>query len=101
SVARICGIPDAVAAEELAAFQGVEHRIELVGEWEGVRWYNDSKDTNPESGVVALRSFEGVPLVLIAGGYGSGFDQAEWLEEIRGRASAVVLFGRSTPELVE
>jgi UDP-N-acetylmuramoylalanine--D-glutamate ligase len=101
AVARICGVSDAAAAEELAAFEGVEHRIELVGEWDGVRWFNDSKATNPESGVVALRAFEGVPLVLIAGGYGSGFDQREWLDEIRHRAAAVVLIGRSTPELAE
>jgi UDP-N-acetylmuramoylalanine--D-glutamate ligase len=99
AVARICGIPDELALAELADFEGVEHRIELVGEWDGVRWYNDSKATNPESGVVALRSFENQPLVLIAGGYGSGFDQREWLAEIRRRAATVVLIGQSTPEL--
>ena len=99
AVARICGVPDEAAAEELAAFEGVEHRIELVGEWGGVRWYNDSKATNPESGIVALRAFEGTPLVLIAGGYGSGFDQREWLAEIRRLVSTIVLVGQSTPEL--
>ena len=99
AVARICGVPEDAAAQELEVFEGIEHRIELVGEWDGVRWYNDSKATNPESGVVALRAFEGVPLVLIAGGYGSGFDQREWLAEIRRRVSTVVLVGQSAPEL--
>src|SRR5207302_7475064 len=58
TVAGICGVDDVATAAELAAFAGVEHRLELVGEWDGVRWFNDSKATNPDSGLVALRSFE-------------------------------------------
>ena len=100
TVAGICGVDDVATAAELAAFAGVEHRLELVGEWDGVRWFNDSKATNPDSGLVALRSFErGEPLVLIAGGQGSGFDLRPWLAEVRRRAGAVVLLGESAPEL--
>ena len=96
---RALGISDEQAAAALAEFPGVEHRLELVGEWHGVRWYNDSKATNPESGIVALQSFATEPLVLIAGGHGSGFELTPWLEEIRRRADAVVLLGESAPEL--
>jgi UDP-N-acetylmuramoylalanine--D-glutamate ligase len=81
------------------SFKGVEHRLELVGEWGGVRWYNDSKATNPDAALVGLRSFPGVPVVLIAGGYGSGFDLGRWLAGVRELTTAVVLIGASADQL--
>ncbi len=95
AVGRIAGLADEQINEAVAGFEGVEHRLELVGKWNGVRWYNDSKATNPDAGRVALAAFEGVPLVLIAGGHGSGFDLKQWVGEIRERAAAVVLIGES------
>ena len=101
AVGRIAGLTDDVINNAIAAFKGVEHRLELVGEWGGVRWYNDSKATNPDAGRVALSSFPGTPLVLIAGGYGSGFELGEWVKDAREHASAVVLMGASADVLVE
>ena len=95
AVGRIAGIGDDAINRAIAGFKGVEHRLELVGEWQGVRWYNDSKATNPDAGRVALTSFPGTPLVLIAGGYGSGFDLAEWVTDVIAHADAVVLMGAS------
>ena len=95
AVGRIAGLPDAVIDKAIASFKGVEHRLELVGEWGGVRWYNDSKATNPDAGRVAVTSFPGTPLVLIAGGYGSGFELAEWVADVRAHATAVILMGAS------
>jgi UDP-N-acetylmuramoylalanine--D-glutamate ligase len=60
-----------------------------------VRWYNDSKATNPDAGRVALAAFPGAPVVLIAGGYGSDFDLDEWVEEVVANTEAVVLIGAS------
>ena len=101
TVGRLAGIEPERIRAAIAGFEGVEHRLELVGEWGGVRWYNDSKATNPEAAVVGLRSFAGQPLVLIAGGYGgAGFELGEWLREIRRQAEAVVLIGDSA-ELLE
>jgi UDP-N-acetylmuramoylalanine--D-glutamate ligase len=100
AVGRIAGLGDEVIDSAIAAFQGVEHRLELVGEWDGVRWYNDSKATNPDAGRVALTSFPGQHLVLIAGGYGSGFELAGWATDVREHAAAVVLMGASA-ELLE
>ncbi|HET7467733.1 MAG TPA: UDP-N-acetylmuramoyl-L-alanine--D-glutamate ligase [Candidatus Dormibacteraeota bacterium] len=95
AVGRIAGLADDAINRAIAAFKGVEHRLELVGEWHGVRWYNDSKATNPDAGRVALTSFPGTPLVLIAGGYGSGFELAEWVKDAIAHADAVVLMGAS------
>ena len=100
AVGRLAGIPRAEIDAAVAGFPGVEHRLELVGEWGGVRWYNDSKATNPEAAIVGLNSFAGLPVVLIAGGHGSGFELAAWTADIRRLASAVVLIGDSA-ELLE
>jgi UDP-N-acetylmuramoylalanine--D-glutamate ligase len=95
AVGRIAGLSDDAINAAIASFKGVEHRLELVGEWNGVRWYNDSKATNPDAGRVALMSFPGTPLVLIAGGYGSGFELSEWVKDVLAHADAVVLMGAS------
>ena len=60
-----------------------------------MRWYNDSKATNPDAGRVALSSFPGAPVVLIAGGYGSGFELDEWVADVLAKTEAVVLMGAS------
>jgi UDP-N-acetylmuramoylalanine--D-glutamate ligase len=100
AVGRLAGIPRAEIDAAVAGFAGVEHRLELVGEWGGVRWYNDSKATNPEAAIVGLNSFVGLPVVLIAGGQGTGFELAAWIADIRRLTSAVVLIGDSA-ELLE
>jgi UDP-N-acetylmuramoylalanine--D-glutamate ligase len=95
AVGRIAGLSDNAINAAIRSFKGVEHRLELVGEWAGVRWYNDSKATNPDSGRVALAAFPGAPVVLIAGGYGSDFDLREWVADVLARTEAVVLIGAS------
>ena len=99
AVGRAAGLDDSAIEAGIAGFRGVEHRLELAGEFEGVRWYNDSKATNPDAGLVALRSFPATPLVLIAGGYGSGFELEEWVAQVRGSTLAAVLMGESAPLL--
>jgi UDP-N-acetylmuramoylalanine--D-glutamate ligase len=99
AVGRIAGVSDEAIDRAVAAFKGVAHRLELVGEWGGVRWFNDSKATNPDAGRVALTAFPGVPVILIAGGYGSDFDLHGWVRDVLANTEAVVLMGRSAPEL--
>jgi UDP-N-acetylmuramoylalanine--D-glutamate ligase len=101
AVGRIAGLSDEAIGAAIRSFRGVEHRLELVGEWAGVRWYNDSKATNPDAGRVALRAFPGAPVVLIAGGYGSGFDLDDWVADVMANTEAVVLIGASAGLLEE
>src|SRR5258707_3337955 len=101
AVGRIAGLSDEAINAAIRSFKGVEHRLELVGEWAGVRWYNDSKATNPDASRVALSSFPGAPVVLIAGGYGSGFELDEWVADVLANTEAVVLIGASTGLLQE
>jgi UDP-N-acetylmuramoylalanine--D-glutamate ligase len=101
AICRAAGLSDEAIAEGVSGFAGVEHRLELVEEWGGVRWYNDSKATNPDAGLVGLRAFAGTPVVLIAGGYGGGFDLDVWVAAVRARTRAVVLLGASADELAD
>jgi UDP-N-acetylmuramoylalanine--D-glutamate ligase len=99
AIGRIAGISDEAINDAIRSFRGVEHRLELVGEWAGVRWYNDSKATNPDAGRVALSAFPGAPVILIAGGYGGGFDLRGWVEDVLTYTEAVILIGASADEL--
>jgi len=101
TVGRIAGLSDEAINNAIRSFKGVEHRLELIGEWAGVRWYNDSKATNPDAGRVALSAFPGAPVVLIAGGYGSGFELKEWVADVLASTEAVVLIGASAELLQE
>jgi len=99
AIGRIAGLGDEVIDEAIRNFKGVEHRLELVGDWGGVRWYNDSKATNPDAGRVALTAFPNTPVILIAGGYGGGFELKEWVADVLAHTQAVVLIGASAEEL--
>ena len=80
----------------LRTFEGLPHRVTLVAERDGVRWYDDSKATNPHAALAALSGFESV--VLIAGGRNKGLDLgvlARGAERIR----AVVALGEAAPEV--
>ena len=88
------GAPAEAMAAAIDAFKGVPHRLELVGEVDGVRYYNDSIATAPERSVASLRSFD-APTVLIAGGRDKALPLGEWAREIRRRVKALVLMGES------
>lgn len=71
--AKIFGLSSEKMIEALRSFKGVEHRLELVREIDGVKYINDSKGTNVDSVWCALRSFDS-PLFLILGGQDKGND---------------------------
>lgn len=80
-------------------FTGVEHRLELVRELDGVRYINDTAATTPEAAIAALHSFN-APIVLIAGGADKQLSFEDFAQEIATRAKAVVLLhGTATPKL--
>jgi UDP-N-acetylmuramoylalanine--D-glutamate ligase len=83
----------------IRAFKGLEHRLELVGTFGGVRWYNDSKATTPDSTARALEAFSD-PVVLIAGGRNKGMDMDPLVRLIARRATALVAMGETGDELV-
>ncbi len=66
----------------LHSFRGLPHRLQLVHEANGVRFYNDSLATNPQAGSAAVRAFPNQNVILIAGGYDRGIDYAPFAEAI-------------------
>jgi UDP-N-acetylmuramoylalanine--D-glutamate ligase len=86
------------AGRVLSTFRGVEHRLEEVAVVDGVRFINDSKATNVESTLTALRSFD-EPLIVILGGYDKGADFSELAAELKSRSKGAVLYGQSAGRL--
>jgi UDP-N-acetylmuramoylalanine--D-glutamate ligase len=76
TVAKILKIPNAVIAKTVYGFKGLEHRLEFVAEKRGVRYYNDSYATTPETTIAAIQAFA-APKILILGGSSKGSDFTE------------------------
>ncbi len=71
AMAKACNISNEDIAEAVRAFRGVEHRIEFVRERNGVKYYNDSKGTNTDATITALKAFP-KDVILLMGGYEKG-----------------------------
>ena len=99
AMAMAAGIPAPVIRHTLRTFKGVEHRIEFVRELDGVRFINDSKGTNVDSTIQAVRAMDR-PTVLILGGYDKHTDFTPLCEEIlRCPISRIVLIGDTAKQL--
>ena len=98
--AALVGATPTGISDAIRDFRGLPHRLESVGEVNGVRYYNDSKATTPISALAALRSFE-EPLILIAGGYDKRLPFDELGREAAVRAKAVILLGKAADKIEE
>lgn len=98
AAASALGIDGRTAMDVIHRFTGVEHRLELVAEHQGVKYYNDSKATNPEAVINGVKAFE-QPVILLAGGRNKGNSFAELADGIRGRVKAAILFGEASGEI--
>lgn len=87
-------VPVQAMAEVARTFAGVEHRLELVREWEGVRYYNDSIATAPERAIAALNSFV-EPIVLLAGGRDKHLPWDAWAASVQRKVAHVITFGEA------
>lgn len=83
----------------LMNFKGVEHRNEYVCEIDGVKFYNDSKGTNPDSSIKAVESLK-APIILIAGGMDKKSSFKEFVESFDGKVKQLVLLGE-TKEIIK
>lgn len=90
------GVPVEVISKVIREWRGLPHRLEFVGEKGGIRFYNDSASTNPETAIAALRTFSN-PTILIAGGSDKGIDFTPLGEEIAKRLNVktVILMGET------
>ena len=91
-------VPLSVIQKVLREFQAVEHRIEFVLERSGVRYYNDSKGTNPDAAIQAINAMPG-PVLLIAGGYDKQSEYDQWIEAFDNKVKYLVLIGQTRDKI--
>ncbi|HHT9153265.1 MAG TPA: UDP-N-acetylmuramoyl-L-alanine--D-glutamate ligase [Candidatus Hypogeohydataceae bacterium YC40] len=82
------------------SFSGLEHRLEFVAEIKGVKYYNDSIATTPESAIAGLQTFE-APIVLIAGGYDKKISLESFARESVKRCKCLILIGETASTLMK
>jgi UDP-N-acetylmuramoylalanine--D-glutamate ligase len=99
AAARALGVPDEQIARALETFPGVPHRLEPVGEVDGVRYVNDSKATNVAAALRALAAYATEPVHLILGGSRKGEDFAPLAAAIGPNVRSVHLIGETAAEL--
>jgi UDP-N-acetylmuramoylalanine--D-glutamate ligase len=87
------------AQRVVADFRGLPHRLELVHERDGVRYYNDSIATIPEAAVAALTSFPARTVIQIVGGYDKTLDMTSMCAALIERAKAVLCIGQTGPAI--
>lgn len=100
AMALAFGVPMTKIREVLVRFVAVAHRIEYVVTKKGVRFYNDSKGTNPDAAIQAIRAMEW-PTLLIGGGYDKDSEYKEWIESFNGKVKKLILLGQTREKIAE
>jgi UDP-N-acetylmuramoylalanine--D-glutamate ligase len=92
--ALAAGVDQETIQSCISSFRGLPHRIEPVGDINGIGFYDDSKATNVDAALRAIQSFER-PIVLIAGGRHKGGEYRPMVDASRGKVKAAILMGES------
>ena len=100
AIAYFGGIEPSVIADVLRSFKGVEHRIELCGVIDDIRFVNDSKGTNPDASIKAIEAMKN-NIILIAGGYDKNSSFDEFVNAFDGRVKALLLMGKTATKIKE
>jgi UDP-N-acetylmuramoylalanine--D-glutamate ligase len=99
AIARQFGVTDKQIMSCLPSFKALPHRLQLVAENRGVRWFNDSKATTPDSAIVALEAFDNP--IIIAGGFDKHIPFDEFGRKIAQKARAAILIGQTAKAIAE
>lgn len=92
------GVDAEVISEVLKNFAGVEHRIELCANIDGIRFVNDSKGTNTDAAIKAIEAMK-ENIILIAGGYDKNSSFDEFVEAFDGRVKKLILLGKTASKI--
>jgi UDP-N-acetylmuramoylalanine--D-glutamate ligase len=87
-------------AEALRSFRALAHRLEIVGERDGVQWINDSKATNVSSATVAIAGMRR-PTILLLGGRHKGEPYTALADPIRKSVKKIIAYGEAADEIVK
>ncbi len=91
-------IPMSFIYKALVEFKGVEHRIEYVTTKQGVKYYNDSKGTNPDASIQAVKAMQ-TKTLLIGGGYDKDSEYDDWIRAFEGKVKYLVLMGQTREKI--
>ncbi|MDO4489944.1 MAG: UDP-N-acetylmuramoyl-L-alanine--D-glutamate ligase [Lachnospiraceae bacterium] len=100
AMALHAGVPKESVVKTICGFKGVAHRIEYVGEKKGVKYYNDSKGTNPDAAIKGIQAMNR-PTLLIGGGYDKQSTYEEWINAFDGKVRYLVLIGQTREKIAE
>ena len=100
AIAHGMNVPWDVIRKVVCEFQAVPHRIEFVKEVNGVKYYNDSKGTNPDA---AIKDVEAMvrPTIVIGGGYDKESVYDEWIASFGTKVKSLVLLGQTADKIAE
>jgi len=98
AIGHASGFPLDTMLEAVEDFRGVSHRLELIRELHGVRWYNDSTASAPERSIAAIHAFD-EPIVLLLGGRDKDLPWEDLMQLISERVDHVVLFGEAADKI--
>ena len=94
------GLDAAALAPHAAGFAPLPHRLQTLGERDGLAWVNDSISTTPQATLAALDCFADRPVAVLVGGHDRGLDWSGFAEALRDRAlAAVVTMGANGPRI--
>lgn len=97
-LAYYAGVPVMNIRKSAADFKGVAHRIEFVLEKDGVRYYNDSKGTNPDAAIKGIQAMTR-PTLLIGGGFDKESSYDEWIGSFDGKVKFLALIGQTREKI--
>lgn len=100
AVAFSMGVPIECIREAARNFKAVEHRVEFVRDKDNVLYYNDSKGTNPDASVQAIRAMTR-PTLLIGGGYDKQSEFDSYIDAFQGKVRYLVLLGATKEKIAE
>jgi UDP-N-acetylmuramoylalanine--D-glutamate ligase len=102
-VARFLGVSNRVISQNLLQFKGLEHRLELIAEFKGTKFYNDTQATNPEAAKAAIEAFPQKEKIVIAGGKkkDNPADFKPWLKSLfKNKVKVLLLIGEAEDQIV-
>ncbi len=99
AAASILGATREQASGALASFAGLPHRLQLVHEEGGVKWFNDSIATIPQAAIAALGAFGPGKVIQIVGGYDKHLPFDDLAKALAGRAKAALCIGATGPTI--
>lgn len=96
----VLGIDIHFIKETIKHFKGVEHRLEFCGQYKDMKFYNDSKGTNPDASIKAVEGIK-KPIILIAGGYDKNSYYDDFIKSFEDKVKALILMGQTADKIEE